>query len=401
MATQSTVSQNRASKESFHEDAFARPSINKQNADEMHAFQALKNRLANVGAPETAYNESHQSYPMDNSNPLPSSDMSMPACASAPEQDAHQADPKLNKAVIFRNMLLDRIASENLYDVVKKNPAVYFNKAPFIDPNEGFRRADLLKKMQSCQFDLEHLNRNDLARAHKFDMLDLEKFLLEDNISTKEESANSEHTKGNVQPQEESEIPWELVAMQNEFRALIRGDPTLDSAESILKGKHITDPRQFTQEDLERIREWDKGRRDRELLDCALEPQQNIFEINEEVKESVKILQDTKLNVLEDEAYQGSIAEVQHESESRWDNFMCKKSARPWKSGASDKIPFYGDRLSKVPKIGSFNIGPICEQPKKMDKADSRKKHFTHYRVLKGRDVKNSGRSVLTKNYPD
>ena len=313
------------------------------------------------------------------------------------EQDAHSGDIEMRKAMIFRNMLLDRIASENLYDIVKKNPAVYFNRAPFIDPNEGFRRADILKKLQKADFDIEKLSKGDLIKGFKLGIISADDFLPPQRetggdaaVQKVEENIDAERT----------DIPWELVAMQSEFRAMLLGEPTLDSSESILKGKHITDPRQFTQEDLSRIREWDKGQSERELLNCAIESQQKILSIHQDVDESSKILQKAKQEVLEDEKYQDGIQEIQQEGQTGWDRFAEKKNARPWKASAADKVLYYGDTVSKVPKKGSYNIPAVCEQSK-MNKHDAIKKNYTHFRVLKSRDVKNSGKSSLTRHIPD
>jgi len=182
------------------------------------------------------------------------------------------------------------------------------------------------------------------------------------------------------------------------MQAMLRGDPTLDEAESILKGKHITDPREFTQEDLQRIREWDRGFYKRELLDCILPSQNKILETDDKVADSFKILQETKQTVLEDAEYQQSIAEVQHESQALWEKASAKKSAKPWKASAADKFPFFDDRSSRVPKYAAFNIAPIKE-PEGEAGVSRKKSHYTHYRVLKGRELRNSNKQSLTKKF--
>ncbi|KNH08199.1 hypothetical protein XU18_1207 [Perkinsela sp. CCAP 1560/4] len=306
----------------------------------------------------------------------------------------------LNKALHARNLLLRRIASENLYDIVRGDPKGYFSKAPFIDPNEGFQKADILKKLHASNFELDKLSPNDLKKAFKLNMVDIDDFLWDTPVESEpSHHVNTDEPTNGIGHLPTEEIPWELLAMRSELQAMLRGDPSLDQAESILKGKHITDPREFTSDDLHQIREWDKEFRERELLECVLQTQSEILKVDENVSTSFSILQKTKQTVLEDNEYQRKVAELQHESQQQWENFTTTKSARPWKALAADRFPFYNDPSSRVPKHGGFNIGPLQEEAERIGSSGWKKNRYTHYRVLRGRELRNSSRHALTKKY--
>ena len=307
-------------------------------------------------------------------------------------------------AVAMRDAFLRRVASEDLYDVVRRNPAGYFRHVPGLDPMSGSRREGLLRRLHELRGDVTKLSEEELRVAYRLGVVSLEDVVAElgegedsklgenKERGQREKQRNREGVKDGVDSKE-SGIPWPYVSLIHEAKATLRGDPTLDMAPSLSKGKHVSSPREFTQEDLERINKWDENFRSREVVDTVLDRRLSLFKVDPEVNQTMRTMQNIKKETLEDADYQESISFVQAEGDQLWKSAVRKNARpRPWKSGAADHVYFFQDKGSRVPRHGLYNLPPVNSNPQ-YSAPDARRKFFRHTKITHARSLQRSGRS--------
>jgi len=261
-------------------------------------------------------------------------------------------------ALRMRETYLQRLASEDIYDVLRKDPATVLRHCPHLDPTAPARRIELMAKLD--RVGPEGMTDGELREAHRLGALNIDTLLEETD-------------------EEEERLPAEYVALLEEVRTSLHGAPELDVCASLVKAKLVSDPRQFTAEDLERIAAWERSARTRELLACHIYPTNPLFALDEGTRESVRILKRTKSQVLADDEYQAAIALTQEEGDFLRRKAVKENARMRFSKGAADVPAFHEKSFGRVPRRGLYNLPSMAEK-RQGAYSGFRRKNFEHFR---------------------
>ena len=330
---------------------------------------------------------------------------------------------QVHAACCMRNAFLRRVASEEIYDVARKSSFEYFYHFPELDPTLDSARINLLRRLDEIGWVMTELTDEELRIGFRLGVIDIESLVeeakekgknqLQKNLADVSEKVNCSNVKDisvSTQPklsvdptsQDETEvkslrppdeIPWPMASLVHEARAMLRGSPSLDIAASLSKGKHVSDPREFTQEDLMRLAKWDADYLTREILNDLFGYRNKFFQIDPVLAKTMEAMQKIKKETLEDSQYQKEIAFVQSESDHlREEAIKNFSNPTPWKAKAADHVYFFQDPFSRVPRRGFYNLPPVSKNVAHPNYI-RRRFFFRHQQIEKAKPLQRAIRS--------